>query len=437
MTDIIFSFDTEDFTSCRAADGILAIANLLREEGIRGCFNLVGLLAEQLVNWGRTDVLDALKYHEVDFHSYGHTLHPCLNEYTDIEDFTAAYNEVMRQETKGLAMVRSSTGTGRIYGACPPGNNENYVAMYAYSDMGIPIYDGDLIDTPDGSGAFFCNMLYLHYFQSFEDFILEQNLDLDPAYIETLAKRKTAVLYNHPNRLLYWTFWDAVNYHSGINHHPFGEWEEAEPMTEEEHRMFMERIRAFIRKLKADGRFRFTTYQEVAEQRCDNQVRMLRPSDMPGIHAQLKEKFWPVNEPVSLSVSDVFAACVKFLGGAPLFSAGRVYGFLDAPYAITEPVTVSAKDVREAASKVDLGWFLPESFMVGEIKLGPADFLFAMLETLEGAETITLQPRAQDFDLTYFGHLADPVLNKWMFSPDFKAEILKKRTLLQAWTLRL
>ena len=28
-------------------------------------------------------------------------------------------------------------------------------------------------------------------------------------------------------------------------------------------------------------------------------------------------------------------------------------------------------------------------------------------------------------------------LNKWMFSPDFKAEILKKRTLLQAWTLRL
>ena len=144
-----------------------------------------------------------------------------------------------------------------------------------------------------------------------------------------------------------------------------------------------------------------------------------------------------MNEPVSLCVSDVFAACVKFLGGAPLFSAGRVYGFLDTPYAITEPVTVSAKDVREAASKVDLGWFLPESFMVGETKLGPADFLFAMLETLEGAETITLQPRAQDFDLTYFGHLADPVLNKWMFSPDFKAEILKKRTLLQAWTLRL
>ena len=32
MTDIIFSFDTEDFTSSRAADGILYEANLFREE---------------------------------------------------------------------------------------------------------------------------------------------------------------------------------------------------------------------------------------------------------------------------------------------------------------------------------------------------------------------------------------------------------------------
>jgi len=52
MTDIIFSFDTEDFTWERAADGIYDIAELLRSEGIRGCFNMVGLLAEQLISWG-------------------------------------------------------------------------------------------------------------------------------------------------------------------------------------------------------------------------------------------------------------------------------------------------------------------------------------------------------------------------------------------------
>ena len=87
MTDIIFSFDTEDFTSSVAADAILREAEILKEANIKGGFCLVGLLAKQLVNWGRKDVLDALKFHEIGNHSYGHSLHPTINEYTDIADF--------------------------------------------------------------------------------------------------------------------------------------------------------------------------------------------------------------------------------------------------------------------------------------------------------------------------------------------------------------
>ncbi len=36
MTDIIFSFDTEDFTSNITADAIYREAEILREEGVRG-----------------------------------------------------------------------------------------------------------------------------------------------------------------------------------------------------------------------------------------------------------------------------------------------------------------------------------------------------------------------------------------------------------------
>ena len=35
MTDIIFSFDTEDFTSNITADAIYREAEILREEGVR------------------------------------------------------------------------------------------------------------------------------------------------------------------------------------------------------------------------------------------------------------------------------------------------------------------------------------------------------------------------------------------------------------------
>ena len=63
MTDIIFSFDTEDFTSSVAADAVVQEANLLKKHGIKGGFSVVGLLAKQLQNWGRQDVIDALKEH--------------------------------------------------------------------------------------------------------------------------------------------------------------------------------------------------------------------------------------------------------------------------------------------------------------------------------------------------------------------------------------
>jgi len=434
MTDIIFSFDTEDFTCSRAADGIIEVAEILRSEGIRGCFNIVGLLADQLVAWGRTDVLEALKYHEIDFHSYGHSLHPCINEYTNIEDHDAAYRELYRQESAGVAKVLAATGADRIWEACPPGNNENYIAMYAYTSMGIPIYAGELLDTPGGQGAFYCNALYLRYYTSLEQITL-RNQAYDASFYDQMAARQNVVLYNHPNRMLYRNFWDVVNYNNGVNRHPFGEWEEAERMTEEERENMRNQLRTLVKTLKADGRFRFTTYREVAEKRCFG-VREVKREDMCGLYVRLKQRFCPQRIPTSLCIADIFAAAVSYLQGKALFRAGRVYGFLDTPYAISAPVTVRAEDVRIAAQSVDLSYFLPTSFMVGDTRLGPADFLFAMLAALDGEEEICLIPREQNIDISCLGNLSTPPVDGWLFAKDFKAEILKKRTPLQAWTVR-
>ena len=86
MTYLVFSFDVEDYINPNAADGILWSAELLRKAGIRGCFNIVARLAEALVAWGREDVIEALKHHEIDLHSMAHSHHPTINEYTDLAD---------------------------------------------------------------------------------------------------------------------------------------------------------------------------------------------------------------------------------------------------------------------------------------------------------------------------------------------------------------
>ena len=120
MTELIFSFDTEDFTSAESMDTILEEANLFYEEGVRGCFCLVGLLAKHMKEWGRTDVIEALSHHEINSHTYGHTLHPMINEYTDIEDVNEAIARVIKEESLAIDYIKETTGAERIYAAVPP-----------------------------------------------------------------------------------------------------------------------------------------------------------------------------------------------------------------------------------------------------------------------------------------------------------------------------
>ena len=61
MTDIVFSFDTEDFVNKDAAEGILRCANLLDKHSVVGSFNVVARLALALKEWHREDIIEALK----------------------------------------------------------------------------------------------------------------------------------------------------------------------------------------------------------------------------------------------------------------------------------------------------------------------------------------------------------------------------------------
>ena len=115
-----------------------------------------------------------------------------------------------------------------------------------------------------------------------------------------------------------------------------------------------------------------------------------------------------------------------------------MWGFLEKPIGVTEPTTVKAADVRAAAAKVDLSTFLPASFVVGNAKIGPADFLFAMLETLEGADQIRLTPREQLGTYEEVPQLETFRINDhWGHSKDFKDNYLSDRLRYQLWTMRI
>ena len=109
-TRALFFFDTEEYTDPKSSDAIVSIANMLTEEGVCGHFAFVGYLAKRLVDWRRTDVMDALKPHLIGTQTLYHSLHPNINEKTDIADFDEAYRRAAADEWLGIGMIAAALG---------------------------------------------------------------------------------------------------------------------------------------------------------------------------------------------------------------------------------------------------------------------------------------------------------------------------------------
>ena len=436
MTDIIFSFDTEDFTSSRAADGILYEANLFREEGVKGCFCVVGLLAKQLKEWGRQDVIDALSHHEIGTHTYGHTLHPMINEYTDIENFEEAEAELIKQETLGVEYIKEVLGVDRVWAACPPGNQKSYVAMYGYHKMGIPIYADTFCDTEWGTGAYYCNIFHAYYAFGIEWFLRDATDEQIKEKLDELAKRERAVIYTHPNMIIKADFWDAINYHKE-NLVPFGEWVEAPDLDEEITKTVLNNMRKLIRMIKSDSRFRIITYSELAAELEKEGERVVKVSDVPQLYEQLNERLFPVQDPLSLSLCDMVLACRDFLLGKEEHLCGDVYGFLDKPYGVSEKITLSKADIISACEQIKDGEFLPARLKAGEQYIGVTDWLYASLEVILGKDTVEVLPKEQLPSLDCMPEVRDSDFKgTWQHSDSFEDKYLSDRLRYQSYTMR-
>lgn len=436
MTDIIFSFDTEDFTSSRAADGILYEANLFREEGVKGCFCVVGLLAKHLKEWGRQDVIEALSHHEIGTHTYGHTLHPMINEYTDIEDFSEAEKELIRQENLGVEYIKQNLGVDRVWAACPPGNQKSYVAMYGYHKMGIPIYADTFCDTEWGTGAYYCNIFHVNYTFGIEWFLRDNGEEGIKKLLDDLAKRERAVIFTHPNMIIKSDFWDALNYHKE-NLVPFGQWIEAPDLDEEITKTVLKNMRTLVRMIKNDPRFRITTYSQLADQLKKEGERVVAREQIPALYKSLKERFFPVQSPVSLSLADMVLACKDLLGGAEKHVCGDVYGFLSKPYGVTKEISLTDKDIISAAEQIKAGEFLPDRVKAGENYIGVGDWLFAAMEVLMGAKEVVVSPKEQLPCLDCMPEVRDSDFKgTWQHSDTFEDNYLSDRLRYQSYTMR-
>src|SRR4051794_7999236 len=104
--DVILWFDTEDYLLPADDDAAKRLAELLSKRGIRATFKVVGEKARVLEKRGRTDVIEALKKHDIAFHSNFHSVHPTPTEYLADCGLLDGVSEFVRREGPGAVDVK-------------------------------------------------------------------------------------------------------------------------------------------------------------------------------------------------------------------------------------------------------------------------------------------------------------------------------------------
>ncbi len=107
---VILWFDTEDYLLPASDDAALRVADFLTREHVRATFKVVGEKARTLQRRGRTDVIDALKKHEIGYHSNYHSVQPTPAMYLSDLGWDDGVAEFDRREGPGRRDVEVLKG---------------------------------------------------------------------------------------------------------------------------------------------------------------------------------------------------------------------------------------------------------------------------------------------------------------------------------------
>ena len=456
-TKVVLFFDTEDYTCDRSNDAIRDIANILKSEGVKGNFNVVGFLATRIVELKRYDVIESLRHHVLGTQTLYHSRHPNIAEMGDNPNYWQAYRDTMADEAKCVGMLEAAFGEGRVVFACPPGNSVSLTAFDVYSDLGIrvnagtgfvggdptrgPYREGMLVRKgTEVGGLWYFNQYHFPYYRGFtlESFLPRPGKACPDfgKWCDDIAKYDIVGLYMHPHIAVKTRHGDGVNYRYG-NLCEWRKWKQVEDRDPADTAVYYERMKKFIQTIKADPRLEFTDIEQLIA--TFKPRRSITRSDIPAIRAALLKDFNAIREPASWSVADVFQAATRMLRGENEHTPGKAFGFLQRPRGVASETVVSAEDLASAAKSLDLSTFLPPELPVRKAKIGPADFLFAALEAIEtGADEVKVAPRDQLGDIaSYLPKLATVNFKgTWIYTPEYEDRWTSNRLRWQFWTFR-
>lgn len=459
---VILWFDTEDYILPASDSATLRLARFLIREGIRAVFKIVGERALSFEKRDRADVIEALKKHEIGFHSRWHSVQPTPAMYLSDLGWDEGVAEFDRREKPGYDAVQ------RIFGQAPscygqPGSSWGPQSYGAMKKWGMDVYlDAGSHVKLEGKPYYYGGVLTLYQLEHTLRADLTSLERLKAAEDRFLAARKKLLaegggivsIYYHPCEFVHKQFWDGVNFSKGANP-PRAQWKLPPMKTEQESRIAYEVFERYIRFIKRFPEVEFITATQAAKLYQDRAVgRSFTAKELRAIARDVKDEvtFQRRGDHV-LSAADVLAllnkSFVAKIGGAkaePITLRPIMIGPVNASAPLKDAVATDWSQFTRTAADVqdylDKRGRVPSTIWLGSTPVPPEAYLVALARVhgdladgKEAPKTVQIRPAR----LAAADHVAEdnPRLWGWViFPPGFRAPAMMQLAKRQAWTLK-
>ena len=458
---VILWFDTEDYLSPNADNVTLRLAQFLTRELVKAVFKVVGERALSMERRGRTDVIEALKKHEIGFHSRWHSVQPTPALYMSTCGWDEGVEEFDRREKPGYDDVQ------RIFGQAPscygqPGSSWGPQSYGAMRKWGMPVYLDEAQQVGLNRKPFYyggaLNLFHLEYrpradlrasdkYESAEDRFLEMR--------KKIQKEGGGIIsiYYHPTEWATNQFWDGANFTNGANP-PREEWKLPKQKTAEETKVAFEIFEKYVRFMKHFEDVEFINARDAVKIWHDrSKERTYAPAEIRKIaEAAATEKLiFQTNGDYTLSVADQLVLLNQSLlagakKGEPIslklapFGPGSAAPELK-PGTTTDPSQFrrTAEDVQDTIVKMDR---VPSAVWLGSTPISPESYLRTLAEMVvlqEDGKDLPAKIEIKPAKLASAEYVSadNPKLWGWViFPPNCSAPEMMTLAKRQAWTLK-
>lgn len=459
---VVLWFDTEDYILPASDDAARQLAETLTRENIRATFKVVGEKARTLERRGRWDVIEALRQHEIGYHSNWHSVQPTPAMYLSSLGWDEGVAEFTRREKPGFDDVRRIfRQTPSCYGQ--PGSSWGPQVCRALRDWGMYVYlDAGSHVRLDDKPHFYGGLLTMYRLAYHLRTGLGGDRERKEAEDRFLAARQKLLaeggglisIYYHPCEFVHKEFWDGVNFKNGANPPP-EQWKLPAQKSAEESRVAYETFFEYLRFVKRFPEVQFITATEAAKLYRDQaRGRKFNVEELREIAASVTpEVTFQRRGPVALAASEVLLLLNDFVVARTAGKNSAAFELAMTPdgpsspvRVLTEPVTTDASQfTRTAADVADylrLHQRVPTTVWLGSVPVPPEAYLVALSrvarELLDGKpapDTIEVPPAK----LAAAAHVADDGPNLWgwvIFPRGFRAPTMMELAKRQAWTLK-